>query len=441
MALERAGRLGEWAAADDDGFGAVGDAKGDGLGEGFREGRWRGGNGWGDAGAAIEMGEAEVVGAGVDGGDEGRGDGGDGKAAVGGGGVLHAGLGEADDGAWNGLAEAGVAGVTEGGDEDAGVGWREGAADFDDLGLGGGQFGWGDDHGRAADGGGADDDGTFAGAGLGDGDHHGGGSGGAVGVDQQDAVHGGWTIGVGEGDNGWRFAYPPMTVAKGYRVESFLLLFYKKEALPLPTFPLPFPSQFVSYIHMSATPIPPNISATLPDLARRLAMILGPLAALVVAEFLRRPKLAGLILVLWRRLTHVARRFAQVKAATATRRPARARVARETRPAVVRLPSGRGWLVQSLGYQAANYASQLEHLLAQPEMRAAIDAAPGFGRVLRPVCWMLGIARARATATAQLVATGDGAVARPVEDPAWPPVARLMSPVVPWMMPVFKTRY
>ena len=194
---------------------------------------------------------------------------------------------------------------------------------------------------------------------------------------------------------------------------------------------------------MSATPIPLTVSATLPELARRLTVILRPLAALAAAEFLRRPKLAGLILVLWHRLTHVARRFAQVKAATATRRPARARKAPVARPQVMaRLPTGRGWLVQSLGYQAANYASQLEHLLAQPEMRAAIDAAPGFGRVLRPVCWMLGIARSRATATAELVvAAGDGAVARPAEEPAWPPVAKLLSPAVPWMMPVFKTRY
>ena len=48
--------VGERAAADDGGFRAVRDAAGDGLGEGVREVGGCSGNGWGDAGAAIEVG-------------------------------------------------------------------------------------------------------------------------------------------------------------------------------------------------------------------------------------------------------------------------------------------------------------------------------------------------------------------------------------------------
>ncbi|MBC7634969.1 MAG: hypothetical protein H7251_05135 [Acetobacteraceae bacterium] len=38
--------------------------------------------------------------------------------------------------------------------------------------------------------------------------------------------------------------------------------------------------------------------------------------------------------------------------------------------------------------------AQLEALLAEPEMRAALANMPGAGRVLRPICRMLGVAAA-----------------------------------------------
>ena len=57
----------------------------------------------------------------------------------------------------------------------------------------------------------------------------------------------------------------------------------------------------------------------------------------------------------------------------------------------VRLPSGRGWLVRALGYEAAGYGSQLAALLAEPELQALLLAAPAAGRILRPLCRMLGV--------------------------------------------------
>jgi len=194
---------------------------------------------------------------------------------------------------------------------------------------------------------------------------------------------------------------------------------------------------------MRFQPLPSKLQADLPGLAAQLAAILVPLAAAIAAGFLRRPALVGLIPLLWRRLTHVARRFAAVRGvAERPRQPVlRRAVVLEHKTAPVagpRLPGRRGWVVEALGYQAANYASQLAHLLATPEMRAAIDAAPGFGRVLRPVCWMLGIARQQATSAGELAAVqADGTVRQRV-DPPWPPAPKRVKPAAPWELPVLQ---
>ena len=54
-----------------------------------------------------------------------------------------------------------------------------------------------------------------------------------------------------------------------------------------------------------------------------------------------------------------------------------------------RLPHRRGWLLQAM---AGRYSgSQFEHLLTDPELIAAIHAAPALARPLRGLCHMLGI--------------------------------------------------
>ena len=56
------------------------------------------------------------------------------------------------------------------------------------------------------------------------------------------------------------------------------------------------------------------------------------------------------------------------------------------------MPAGFAWLIRLGGYHAAGFGSQFQHLLSHPEMVALIAAAPQqMGRVLRPLCWMLGI--------------------------------------------------
>ena len=105
--------------------------------------------------------------------------------------------------------------------------------------------------------------------------------------------------------------------------------------------------------------------------------------------------LAGpLIALLWSRLRRIAVRFARlaerVRAGTlAAAAPPPARPAQGPAPAA-RLPRGFAWLVRRLP-QAASAASQLQHLLADPAMAELIAAAPQAGRLLRPLCRMLGV--------------------------------------------------
>ena len=163
---------------------------------------------------------------------------------------------------------------------------------------------------------------------------------------------------------------------------------------------------------MSQPPPPTQVDA--PELARRLGVILAALAALVAAQFLRRPGLSEWIVPLWQHLTHVARRFERAMTRK-PRRPAKRRdaapvravtavAADQLRPRKPRLPTGRGWLVRALGYEGRGYRSQLEALLAEPAMQAAIAALPGVGRVLRPVCRMLDLPAPRTTAEAAAIA-------------------------------------
>ncbi len=58
----------------------------------------------------------------------------------------------------------------------------------------------------------------------------------------------------------------------------------------------------------------------------------------------------------------------------------------------LRLPRARFWVIARIGYQAAGHASQLTHLFDEPDFTEFLAAAPQAGRILRPLCHMLGIA-------------------------------------------------
>ncbi len=101
-----------------------------------------------------------------------------------------------------------------------------------------------------------------------------------------------------------------------------------------------------------------------------------------------------LLALLWGRLHRAALRFARLAALVhAGRLPPprhRTRSPRPVQPPPLRLPRGFAWLVRRVP-QAAAAASQLQHLLADPAMADLLASAPQAGRLLRPLCQMLGV--------------------------------------------------
>ena len=144
------------------------------------------------------------------------------------------------------------------------------------------------------------------------------------------------------------------------------------------------------------------MSATLPQTpAARFAATLAALCAAVAARNIRpgKPGLPGpLILAIWTRLRRIANRvagiFARIEAGTL--KPPRRRPAAPRKPAAkpppngAKLPRGVAWLLPLVPGIAFG-RTQLEALLADPEMQAMLAAAPQLGRSLRPLCHMLGL--------------------------------------------------
>jgi hypothetical protein len=147
---------------------------------------------------------------------------------------------------------------------------------------------------------------------------------------------------------------------------------------------------------VTPAPNPTPVQASAPDIARRVALIVAALAALVAHRFLADPRLASLIIPLWTRLTRTARRFDRLMARFAANRLPKPRPPRprHQNPGTVRptpFPTGYGWLLRALPHEAATYAAQLEALLAEPAVAALLAACPAAGRILRPLGRMLAL--------------------------------------------------
>lgn len=130
---------------------------------------------------------------------------------------------------------------------------------------------------------------------------------------------------------------------------------------------------------------------------QRLAAILDLLCR-AVAERGGRGFLAGpLVILIWVRLNRLAGRIlrlvARIEAGEAPRTP-RPRGPRphRSRPPRPPLPRGKAWLVRLVPELAACAGSQLQYLLTEPDMQALAAADPRIGRLLRPLCHMLGLA-------------------------------------------------
>ena len=154
-----------------------------------------------------------------------------------------------------------------------------------------------------------------------------------------------------------------------------------------------------------------------PALARRFAWIVAGLGALIAARFVKMPHLSGFTLLLWNRLNRAVRRFHRALTSPGRVRAPRARADRAdmARERPVALPSGRGWIVRELGWEAAAYYGYLEALLAEIETQAALAAAPRAGRILRPICRMLGVS---AAVTPKMMPKALAVVAREPAEPA-----------------------
>ena len=143
---------------------------------------------------------------------------------------------------------------------------------------------------------------------------------------------------------------------------------------------------------------------SLNSLSARLAVILTGLCGVVAACGGRRmsawdrrphdPAVVPLIVPIWGRLSRLRQRFdrfvARVLAGLVPRAPVVGRVQVARVATGVRLPAGYGWLVRMVP-EAAQFGAQFQALLDDPEIGPALVAAPGAGRVLRPLCKMLAV--------------------------------------------------
>ncbi|MBV8095040.1 MAG: hypothetical protein JO110_17785 [Acetobacteraceae bacterium] len=133
----------------------------------------------------------------------------------------------------------------------------------------------------------------------------------------------------------------------------------------------------------------------------RLALIVAELRVVLAAHMAKDRSAVAVLFLAWARLGRLASRFESLVAAVRARRlpptPApRGQAERDLElPRLEGLPPPRlpgrfGWLIR-LVPGAAVYGSQLQYLLADPEMAALLAGSPQAGHILRPLCRMLGI--------------------------------------------------
>lgn len=109
------------------------------------------------------------------------------------------------------------------------------------------------------------------------------------------------------------------------------------------------------------------------------------------------PPVPSEILALARkRIARMAQRFARLYERWTTNtlpkpRPSQAGQTRPERPRQPPLPRRRAWLAGGTDYRVRGQIGRLRHLLAQPDAEAFMQAVPRAGRILRPLCHMLGI--------------------------------------------------
>ena len=130
-------------------------------------------------------------------------------------------------------------------------------------------------------------------------------------------------------------------------------------------------------------------------LATLLTAILTGMRAALAPHVNRDRARTAILLCAWTRIGRAASRFQALFArwqsnTLPTPRPARAARPTETQQKPY-FPAGRAWLAGTTDHHVRGHASQLQHLLDHPDMPKFLAAAPQAGRILRPLCHMLGI--------------------------------------------------
>ncbi len=139
-----------------------------------------------------------------------------------------------------------------------------------------------------------------------------------------------------------------------------------------------------------------DVSLAPPSVPDRLAIIVQWLRAALAAHAGRDRRAVAVVWLAWPYLSRLATRFVALAERVRTGKvcvvaPARLRAAPDApRPRSPSLPSGFAWMIR-LTQSTAVFGSQLRHLLTDPAFAALLAQAPQAGRLLRPLCRMLGI--------------------------------------------------
>ncbi len=143
------------------------------------------------------------------------------------------------------------------------------------------------------------------------------------------------------------------------------------------------------------------LPAPAPSLSQRLSLVVQALRAAIAAHAARDRATVAVAWLVWPYLNRLAARFTaltlRVQAGKGVMAPTtRLRAAAEgprlqgPRLRPPGLPQGFAWLAR-LAPSILPLRSQVCHLLGDPELAALLATAPGAGRILRPLCRMLGI--------------------------------------------------
>ena len=153
-------------------------------------------------------------------------------------------------------------------------------------------------------------------------------------------------------------------------------------------------------------------------LATLLTAILTGMRAALAPHVNRDRTRTAILLCAWTRIGRAASRFQALFTRWQSNTLPTPRPTRAACPAGAQqkpyFPAGRAWLAGTTDHHVRGHASQLQHLLDHHDMPAFLAAAPQAGRILRPLCHMLGI-----TMPAVLLPRSRAKASRP--KPAKPP--------------------